>query len=43
MEVSLVAIVMELVVRSESGQSSSSDAVGEENLRGPVDPWARRH
>lgn len=41
--VSLVAIVMELVVRSEGGQSSGPDAVGEENLRGPVDPWARRH
>ena len=38
----LVTIVMELVVRSESRQGPGADTVGEENLRGAVDPRARR-
>lgn len=33
---------MELVVGSESRQGPGADAVGEENLRGTVDPRARR-
>lgn len=32
---------MELVVRAQSRQCPSADTVGEENLRGSVDPWAR--